>query len=139
MLLVLAMATPVAAQGPSDVPPTIPPGDDVIIVLEAGQVAPWTGQFFNQDTAVRWLTTRRWYRIHVEELRVQHSVELELVRSNYELRLRLVSESYERQVAALESSLAEASNPPFWRRASFGLVLGVVLTAVAVIAASVTN
>lgn len=123
------------------------PGDDKIVVLRKGAEAPFDGQLFSPETALRWSSWLEQYRERLE-LDVKYATDLaaaeqvyqqailESERKNHEtiradLQLRL-QRSEKARLLAEEA----ARNPAWYRTREFGLVLGVV-SSVAVLGLSV--
>jgi len=83
-----------------------PPGDDQITALSAGQRAPFDGQLFSTDTAIRW-----GFRLERLRLELDESVLLEQRRcavqiNLLETRLELEDERREYQLTLLRDALA---------------------------------
>jgi len=138
-LCVLALLISQVASAEPPKVESIPPGDDVIVPLRKGDTAPFTGQLYSQDTALRWVNWIVQYRRRLEldvkrekDLRlveVEHySKLLKLERSRSEemessLRLRLKSSEDKRE--ELQKRL---NDPPWYQSVEFGVVLGILST-----------
>ncbi len=113
------------------------PGEDKIVVLRKGAEAPFDGQLFSNETALRWSSWLEQYqeRLELDVSRATDLAQVELVyqqtlleseRKNHDtirtdLQLRL-ERSEKARLAAEEA----VRNPPWYRTREFGLVLGVV-------------
>lgn len=151
VILAYSMATaPMAAaqdavrdrvQALQDVPevPAIPEGPDRIESLPEGQRAPYTGMLLDTDTAIRWTNALRWwpeaFRLRVQLLGAIHEETV----ASYERRLTLVEESYTREIEGLRQDvrdvsqrLADAMTREWYETVGFGVVVGVVISAVIV-------
>lgn len=122
---------------------TLPPGDDNIAAVSKGQPAPFTGQLFDTNTALRWGFWLEQYKLHlkldvdtalktcaVNQLHDQQVQAIQLQASQAvekDLRARLLQSEKDR-LAAEE----EARNPPWFRTREFGFIIGVVGSAVVV-------
>jgi len=128
---------------------TIPEGDDTIVVLREGRPAPFDGQLYSNDTALRWANWLSQY-----QLRLKIDVEVERKVCNAELKYNLqlldieVKRSDEvetdltsRLLKSEEARLAaeeRVRDPPFYSTFSFGLVVG-LLTAGLIVAAAASG
>lgn len=157
VLLVLALllsSAPAQAQDAPEGDVDVPPGADRIVVAREGVAAPFTGQLFDQATALRWGNRIVRYRMRIRLL----EEELEATRAEYEAsiatRIRIVDESYarqlelqaesfEREITGLredlreqatryEGELARYRDPPFWESWGFAFGMGVLVTGVVV-------
>ena len=146
-LLLGLLLCPLKAQGEEPPILPIPEGDDLIVSLSRGQVAPFAGQLFSPDTAIRWgnyLTAFK-YRLHldVEKERALCLSSQELSESILEAekaRAVKVEASLTEHLLLSESKRMEAEealrDPPWYRTVTFGAVLGIV-GSVAVLAVSI--
>lgn len=154
MALALLHPTLVRAEGVDALPSsprlvlTYPTGEDRIEVLEAGEMAPYAGQLFDNDTALRWALWLSQYRerymldlqaqerVHQEELSYQArllSLEQERAREvAQDLKERLAAS----QAARLKAE-AELVDPPFFKRPSTWYGAGVLSTVAVVVATAV--
>jgi hypothetical protein len=147
---VAAMLLPCVAAAEGPVPPqyllplpelklqTIPPGEDQIVPLRKGDPAPFAGQLFSQETALRWgnwmqqyqtqtplllqtysqvCTTEIGYRDKVLKISDETSAKIQ---ADQMARIR----SLEEQNAKLQGELTKG--PPFFQSRTFGIMLGVV-------------
>jgi len=127
--------------------PPVPPGDDIIRPLQKGAPAPFAGQLFSPETALRWgnwLTQYR-YRLTIDVKRERALCAIEQEHSKELLRIE------KQRALAVESSLTEhlrssevkrqaleerLRNPPWYQSIELGMVIGAVST-VAVLAVSI--
>lgn len=149
LVLVLVAGTAQAQQAPSPDPPiqTIPEGEDKIVPLRKGEPAPFGGQLFETDTAIRWGNFLLQYRY-----RLQWDVDLSEKKAAAEITYRdkllvvekdraaKVEKDLEKRIEKVEAARLKAeeraANPPWYESRTFGMVIGVV-TAVAVGAVAV--
>lgn len=158
-VVLAALALPGAAQGQDGAPVPegdvdVPAGEDRIVVVREGAAAPFTGQLFDQATALRWgnRIVRYRMRIHLleEELvavRAEYeaslATRLRIVDESYARQLELQQESFEREIAGLrddlrdqaaryEAELARHRSPPFWESWGFAFGMGVLVTGIVV-------
>lgn len=117
----------------------IPPGDDSIVSIDAGSEAPFSGQLFSPDTALRWANYMEQYKL---KLRIDMDLQRKICAIEYEYRdarLRLEQESFAKIEADLRQRLLAAEqenvdlqegllNPPWHKTRTFGLIVGIVGT-----------
>jgi len=130
---------------------TIPSGDDVIIRIEKGEPAPYDGQLFSTDTAIRWGFWLQQYKLRLkEDVEKEHrACRVKLDYKDKELTLRVtmhkeierdLTERLKRSEKGRLEAEDDARNPPFWQSFEFGLITGVVISSVvAVLTAWGTN
>ena len=118
----------------------IPPGDDKIVVVRVGDKAPFTGQLFDDPTALRWANYLQQY-----QYRLKTDVELQRRTDQAEIdygqkllvaeraRYQEVTADYQKRLA---DEIARGASPPFYQSMWFGVVVGVAGTALAVFAAA---
>lgn len=152
ILLVLCCSTVARAEDPDPVQ-DIPPGDDQIEVLAQGKPAPFTGQLFSQETALRWAN---WLMQYKARLKADVELETKICKAETEYRDRLlavevvrsqdISKDQRQRILRLEQHNAELqdqmNNPSFFKSVEFGVILGVVgasAVAVAVGLAAASN
>lgn len=135
VLLVLLASSAHAQDAAVPTPPSIPPGDDVIVVTHVGDRATTAGMLLDTDTAIRWTNRLTWWR-ETFRLHLEHDAEAAAeVQHSHELQLQLVQESYEREITGLrtdlhdavtryEAELAARRNPPFYETWGFAFGLG---------------
>lgn len=128
VLCAAAIATDAAATDPPV--QAIPPGDDKIVVVTQGQPAPFTGQLFDNNTAVRWGNWLQQYKfrltLDVDTQKKLDSIQLDLLTKKLELereQYRQVTSDYQIQVATLQEELR---NPPWYKSPWFGFGCGIV-------------
>lgn len=68
---------------------TYPPGDDKIVVVKKGEPAPYTGQLFDDNTALRWATWLKQYKARLA-LDAQAAQEMCAVKVDHEQRLAAI-------------------------------------------------
>jgi len=129
----LAMAqTPVSPQ--SKPVEAIPPGEDRIELVLEGKPAPYTGQLFDNETAMRWANWLVQYKYRLQ-LDVQEQQSICAVRTE-SLRKEIlveqdkyakVAEAYDQKLA----EVAEAAETSWYETPWIGFVSGVVLTTAA--------
>lgn len=116
---------------------TFPPGDDKIVGLKSGQSAPFDGQLFDSNTAIRWGNWMQQYQLRLKsDVELQKQTDgaeityltdvLQLERTKY----TTVTQDYQKQITALDLQLSEAT--PWYKTQTFAFVMGVVCTAGAV-------
>jgi len=110
----------------------IPPGEDKIEPITQGQVSPFSGQVFDNKTALRWGNYLQQCKVRLEldpELvRKQLQAEIEGLEKRSHLQQwanQQILDSYKLRVQALER---EVASPPFYKTPWFGLTLGVLGT-----------
>jgi len=135
LLLVLTLARPAVGQVRSI--ETLPPGEDRIVVLKLGDPAPFAGQLYDNNTALRWANWLKQYRLRLDlDVRTQEDIcavrmqalseSLVIERGHYDD----MSHAYQAKVADLEFEL---NHQPWYRSPWLGVALGAVLTAGAVV------
>ena len=141
-LVVALLLLPAVAQAEEGLPP-IPPGDDVITVLREGDPAPYTGQLFDQNTAIRWGLWLQQYRsiVKLEKERaskicaIEVGYHKELLTIEMDRSVEVTDDLKERLKRSEEGRLKaefELANPAWYRSGTFHFALGVA-TAGAVI------
>lgn len=125
----------------------IPPGDDVIVAIKKGVQAPFDGQLFSSETALRWANWLKQFRARLE-LDVKRANDVCEVEKGYRDSLLVIEReraaSVERdlqdRLKASEAARLRAEeamrDPAFYKTPEFGVIIGVVATA-AVFALSV--
>jgi len=144
-LLTCASLDTVFAQPVSE---DFPPGEDRIVGVDAGDRAPFTGQLFETDTALRWGFRLQRLRL---QLRVDVQRERDLCTAHTQLletKLQLAQERFDFDTSLLRSDreqlyqqtrdmaaqLASAGETPWYSTWSFGLAVGIVGTLALVVA-----
>lgn len=127
---------------------SIPPGPDQIVALGEGQKAPFSGQLFSADTALRWGNWLMQYKhrltLDVEREKKLCGVELKyhnkLLSIEEEKSQRLTEDLKSRLVRSEQRNAAlqdDINHPSFWSSIEFGLILGVVGSAAVAVAIGV--
>jgi hypothetical protein len=137
----VALAEPPQLPAPQVV--TYPPGDDKITVVRKGDQAPYTGQLFEDNTALRWAVWLQQYKTRYGldmkaeqdscQVRLQHSSELAAIESDrtakIESDLRTRLKDADSQRVKLED---EIRNPGFFKQPGLWVGVGVFTTLAAV-------
>jgi len=115
----------------------VPPGPDSIVPLRKGEPAPFDGQLFSNETAIRWANWLAQYKMLVKS---DVDLQKKLCEADTQLlqkKLDLENQEYQRVTTELQAKLTkaqeEAANPPFYRTPLFNIGVGVVTT-IAIIA-----
>jgi hypothetical protein len=135
IIVVLSFVLPVQAQQLL----TIPEGDDVIVPIREKQPAPFDGQLFNNDTALRWGFWLQQYQLRLKSdvEAEQQSCKIQLEYKDKELSIEkslrgtIETDLGDRLLRAEKYRLAaeeDNRNPPFWKTFQFGLIVGVVVS-----------
>lgn len=135
LLPATAMADPVVVD--------IPPGEDTIVTLRKDVPAPWTGQLYSNETALRWANWLQQYRFQLkqselygqEKLKASESLclrKVEITAAGHAEAIKLYRDRVAAQQASIATLQAEVADPPFYRTVWFGFVTGVVVTGLAV-------
>jgi hypothetical protein len=144
LLLVVVYLMPSVAWAQNTVRPdppiqTIPPGDDKIVALQRGEAAPYTGQLFDPNTAMRWgFWLQQWQARYSSDVFTEREIctaKLEYkdgviaaekdraTRVERDLQLRL-----QRSEQARVQAEYELAHPGFFDSPTFYYALGVVTT-----------
>jgi len=121
----------------------IPPGDGKIVPLKAGDKAPFSGQLFDQATALRWANWLLQYEIKSE---LDEDLYKNLSSSSDELwkkklevekeKYDTVTKDYQNTISVLNGKIAdleyEVRNPPWYKSVWFGFLTGCLVTTAAV-------
>lgn len=110
----------------------VPPGEDRIVLQEGGKPAPFSGQLFDDATALRWSN-------YLQQCQTRARIEGEYSRRVQEAalafeqkRLQLSEEQNHRVIVDLQDRLRTAEqqlqSPPWYRTVPFGIVVGVLGT-----------
>lgn len=135
LLPAIALADPL----PTPQVVTYPPGEDKIVVVHKGDAAPFTGQLYDDATALRWAVWLRQYRdrygidlqaeqesckVRLEQTKALGAVDVAAAKdSAADLRTRLQASE-----AARLKAEEELRNPPFFSRPGTWFGVGVVAT-----------
>jgi hypothetical protein len=134
VLLTLALLTAAPTAYAQAVPiEVIPPGDDRIEVLPKGQPAPFDGQLFDNDTALRWANWLRQYKVRLR-VDVAEQRDVCAVRTTaLQQQINVEQVKYSQAVTAYEQRLLqlqiEQANPPWYKSPIFYVATGVVTSA----------
>lgn len=142
-LLILTYSSSVVAQPTESRVEPIPPGEDRIVTLAAGDKAPFTGQMFDPATALRWANWLAQYKLRVEKTEAYSQERLALEREYFTKKFELYDQAHTTQRDWYRDRLAEVTkerdalrqenqNPPFYKTVWFGFVAGVVTLGLAV-------
>lgn len=140
------------AEEPLPVPTvvTFPSGEDTITAVKKGEAAPFAGQLFDENTALRWAMWLQQYKLRYGldlkaaqdscQVVVKHSESYRLIeeernkKSEADLRTRLLVA----EKARLDAE-EKLRNPPFWKEPGFWYGAGVVTTVIGVVAVAVVT
>lgn len=118
---------------------TFPPGEDRIVALKKGDAAPYTGQLFDTDTAIRWGLWLQQYqqrlKLDVETQRQLGAVQIEFLNKQLEIekkRSQKIEESWREENEELRAAAPAVAESPWYDSFVFGATIGVVFTAAAV-------
>jgi len=137
VVVVVLLATQIAWADP--IPP-IPPGDDKIVPVKEGDKAPFTGQLFDQSTALRWGNWLQQYKLRLSQdvdrekktCEVQVKYKDEVLRIE-EKRAATITEDLRNRLQKTEEARLraeeEARNPSWYTTRTFGVIVGAVGTA----------
>lgn len=122
---------------------TLPPGEDTIVSVTKGQAAPFNGQLFDTNTALRWGFWLQQYKVHLK-LDVDTALKTCAVNSAHDAQVFTIqlqtATAVEKDLRdrLLQSEKArltaeeEARNPPWYRSREFGFITGIVGSAIVV-------
>jgi hypothetical protein len=143
LVLLLVLLPAVARAEPTEASPLIPvpSGPDVITAVKKGEPAPHDGQLFDQATAIRWANFLQQANVRLKlDPMFQYKVDQVEIDALKKV-VALEQEKYKKVTDELETKLTdaqkEATNPPFYKTASFGFGMGVLATVVVVVGAAV--
>lgn len=140
LLLILLLPGLASAQDAKPKPvETIPPGEDKITPIRKGQLAPYDGQLFDIDTAIRWGFWLQQYKYRLEAdalyyqqvCRVETDFQGRKFRIEEERNRKIEEDLNKRLLRSEEARLVaeeEVRNPAWYRTPEFGGVVGVVMT-----------
>ena len=135
VFLLLVLLPRMAYADPAPLVP-VPPGDDVIVVVKKDAPAPFTGQLYENATALRWANylQQARYRLQAD---VELQKRLDAAELAYQQRLVVLEqEKYVRVTGELEAKnaalQAQLRDPPFYRSVWFGVVVGALAMGTAV-------
>lgn len=134
-LLAGILVLTLSSQALAEPPPVraIPPGEDRIVPLRKGQEAPFDGQLFDTNTAIRWGNWLEQYQMRLK-LDYEAQTRIQQARENYlnqvirieQEKYREVTEAQRNTILELEKKVAEPD--PWYESLGFGLGLGVAST-----------
>lgn len=111
----------------------IPVGEDMIQAVEESEKAPYTGQLFSNDTAIRWMNYIKQYRAYVEllESKLRNAENskrqsMEILIEGYEKNLTLLEDKYVKVLDENRQLSYTINNPPWYKTFTFGLIIGIV-------------
>ena len=136
-LFALLLSSAVHAQDSGIV--TIPPGDDVIIQMGKGEPAPYDGQLFSTDTALRWSFWLQQYKLRlkldVESAEKRCKVHLDFKDKELKIektRAAVIEGDLEKRLVRSEEHTLKwqdkAMHPSFFKTFEFGLIVGIVVS-----------
>lgn len=139
LFLLLASVRPAAAEdAPKPLPiVAVPEGKDNIVVIHKGDPAPFTGQLFDQPSALRWANWLEQYKYRLgADVAFQKNYDQTIIDA-----LKKQISDAQQQNGQLQKDLGSARadilNPPFYRALWFGIVIGMVIAGAAVCLAAV--
>lgn len=146
----LLIVSNVRAEEPLPTPATItfPPGDDNIAAVKKGETAPFSGQLFDENTALRWAFFLQQYKLRygTDLKAAQDSCKVEVAREgayrvieaerNRKSEADLSQRLKDNEKARLEAE-EKLRNPPLWKEPGFWYAVGVVTAVVTVVAVRV--
>lgn len=111
----------------------IPAGEDNIVSLRKGDPAPFSGQLFDQPTALRWGNYLEQYKFRLR-LEEQSNKKVQDAQTAYYKSLLAAEQTkYVTVVTDLQKRLTSAEDalrdPPWYKTTWFGVVIGVASTA----------
>lgn len=122
VVLLVLFPLELLAQTPSLQP--VPPGNDVIVVVNQGDKAPFTGQLFDQSSAIRWGN-------YLQQCRVRLVADVELQKKTDDAQIEywkkvteIEQNKYTEVVTDYQNRLSKAENPPFYKTFWFGFIAG---------------
>jgi hypothetical protein len=135
-LIVLLTLLPSRAWGDTVPVVPVPSGEDRIEVVKKGDPAPFTGQLFDQPTALRWANYLQQYKFRlqadVEFQKKYDGLELDYAKKQLELeraQYTQVTGDLQKKLDAAQKELAEG--PPWYKTTGFGVAIGVLVTVAA--------
>lgn len=133
-LLVLSLSSQALADPPAPVK-SIPPGEDKIVIIRKDEKAPFSGQLFDTDTAIRWGNWLEQYRFRLElDKETQDSIHQAQINYLNQV-IKIEQEKYKETTEVQRQTIMElekkAAEPdPWYESFQTGLVVGVVCTVV---------
>lgn len=119
----------------------IPPGDDKIVAVHAGDKVPFTGQLFEPATALRWANWLQQYKLRLD---TDVEAQKKICAADAQLANKLAAIDQEKNTTIqtdlkntngqLTTRVADLQkvidDPPFYKTFLFGAIVGVVATGV---------
>jgi len=129
VVALMAFAGSAGAQEPAPIE-TLPSGEDIIVPLRLEEPAPFQGQLFSNDTALRWANWLVQYKLRLQ-LDVQEQKSLCEVRTNALKKKHLIDqEKYNTVVLDYKVKLSDAeyraNYPPWYKDFWVGTTLGAI-------------
>lgn len=119
----------------------IPAGDDKIVPMRKNEPAPFEGQLFDNDTALRWAN---WLVQYKQLVKSNAALQRRLCEIDVNLanrKLEIEQEKNNKIVPDLEKKLAaakdEVDHPPFYRTFWFGATIGLATASLAAVGVAV--
>lgn len=142
VLLVLALTRTARADPPAPLPVVaVPPGDDVIVAIRKGDPAPFTGQLFDEKSALRWANYLQQYKYRLAaDVAFQKQYDqatIDYLKKSLEDANKTAATSTQSLQLQLATAQDAAQNPPFYKTFWFGVVIGFVIAGGAVCLAAV--
>lgn len=116
---------------------TLPPGEDKIVALSLGQAAPFKGQLFDNDTAMRWAFWLEQYKLRLKvdvaseqatcKAKLDFGTEIQTIQSDASTAIQ--KDLKERLLRSEQGRLKaeeELRHPAWYTSVEFGIVVGVV-------------
>jgi hypothetical protein len=130
LILILLLVSRVAHAGEVQ---TIPPGDDVIVVVHKGDPAPFTGQLFDNATSVRWALWLQQYKqlldLHDAHAKAVCQADLDHERALQAIdaqQAQTVRDDLKKRLGESEQRRAELENPSWYQSPIFYFAVGAV-------------
>lgn len=110
----------------------IPAGQDQIVPVKKGEPAPFEGQLFDNNSALRWGNWLLQYKALVKN---NKELDQKICQADVDLgqkKYDLAQQEYTRVTAELQDKLKKAedalANPPWYRTQGFGAAVGILAT-----------
>lgn len=115
----------------------IPPGSDKITPLHEGDKAPYSGQLFDNPTALRWANWLEQYRIRttldLELVKKQCAADVDALQARHQVVQGILERQIGQQALVIQQQRQQLEAPrPFYTTWWFGAVIGTVVTATGV-------
>jgi len=138
-VFLVSLLLPLCAAAQSPPVQEIPPGADEIVSVKKGQPAPFDGQLFSPDTALRWANWLQQYKYRLV-WDVEREQKLCVEENGYRDKLLVIEKERSKKVeddlterlkvteqARIDAELAQ--EPPWYNTTVFGIVVGTAVTA----------